>query len=43
MAEEEKGFVIRDRRQFTAEGEAKPESEISKEEEKGYIGSGDSR
>ncbi len=34
MSEEEKGFVIRDKRQFTAEGEAKPETEVHKEEKK---------
>ena len=32
MAEEEKGFVIKDKRQFTSEGELKPEAEIHKEE-----------
>lgn len=32
MAEEEKGFVIKDKRKFTSEGELKPEAEIHKEE-----------
>jgi len=35
MSEEEKGFVIRDKRQFTAEGESKPATEVSEEEKKG--------
>ncbi len=34
MSEEEKGFVIRDKRQFTTEGEAKPETEVPEEEKK---------
>lgn len=35
MAEEEKDFVIKDKRQFTSEGELKPEEEVHKEEKKG--------
>ncbi len=31
---EEKGFVIRDRRQFTAEGKVKPEPEVQQAEKK---------
>jgi hypothetical protein len=34
MSEEEKGFVIRDKRNFTAEGEAKPKTEVPEEEKK---------
>ena len=38
MAEDDKiegeGFVIKDRRHFTSEGEVKPEAEVKKEEEK---------
>lgn len=32
---EGKGFVIRDKRQFTSEGELKPEEEVHKEEKQG--------
>ena len=35
MSEEEKGFVIRDKRGFTSEGEVKPEIEVTEEEKKG--------
>ena len=35
MSEEEKGFVIRDKRQFTSQGEVKPETETDQEETKG--------
>jgi vacuolar-type H+-ATPase subunit I/STV1 len=35
MSEEEKGFVIRDKRGFTSEGEVKPETEVTEEEKKG--------
>lgn len=39
MAEDEKiegeGFVIKDKRHFTSEGEVKPEAEVKQEEERG--------
>ena len=35
MSEEEKGFVIRDKRGFTSEGEVKPETEVTEEGKKG--------
>ncbi|MBW1853964.1 MAG: DUF1844 domain-containing protein [Thermodesulfobacteriota bacterium] len=35
MSEEEKGFVIRDKRSFTSEGEVKPETEVTEKEKKG--------
>jgi len=39
MSEEEKvkgkGFVIKDKRSFTSEGEVKPETEVTEEEKKG--------
>ena len=39
MSEEEKvegkGFVIKDKRSFTSEGEVKPEAEVTEEEKKG--------
>jgi len=35
MAKDEKGFVIKDKRKFTSEGEVKQEAEVHREEKKG--------